>query len=681
MAIKPINFFEFRQNNKGVHKSNIIPFTSSDPKKESLPKIKIPTPQEQNPVSLPGVPHALATRIIDSANSCNQAIGEYLEGYLKHLSVKLKGVLPEPSTSANIGKTKVTTLIDSEQIFNKVAEYIKGAEKSIQIEMFEFQNLKIDKDIWPSKGAELVPGWDKQQQILDMLIQKKKANPEMKIQVILDVHKWYQDGFGQNIRHYSNMGMLRHLKDNNIDVVPYPKSHQGGTILQHVKFLAVDSKKVIIGGMNWGNHSPANHDACVAVETQPKYKNSEVDNIINEIFNKDWAFAWQRLGKTRFVSGPTNPDEQEKYKGLRKKIWPESVEYMKIVGNMYDIPKYKYRYISKKLDLPEVKPIENPAIKVITNNPREYSLIGDNGSESLGNYIKQKLVTATKLRAELFVLSHKEIVNKIIERHKEAQKGGRPFDVQIIIHPEIVDEFPYCRKARNALAEAGVPLRAYKCNEEIHQRMHSKWAVFDDKELLIGSANWSVVGLENNLTKGLRPDYPLTNNLLDNEMLEHKPKIDVLEKELGLRTLFDKNNKIDFPAMNKRRKELKSKLGLIQDQETINKIQIEDSEIKLNKKRINNIKELAGYYKLIKISQERKNTYKRGNHECAVVMESPKISATFLKQFKKDWEYSKPLIPDGYAVNKNDMDSSVSFAGKHLKDFVKAKEPRLDVLV
>jgi len=265
--------------------TKIIPFTSKNNQNnsKSLPKIKYQTPPDQIPVNLPGVPLNLAIKIIESSNKSGKTVGDYLGDYLKHLTLKFDTVVPEPSITAKVGKTKVTTLIDAEQIFDKTAEYIKSAKKSIQIEMFEFQNLKIDGDIWPSKGAETIPGWERQQELLNMLVEKKKADPSLNIQVILDVHKWYQDGHGLYKRHYANMKMIRYLKENGIDVVPYPRPKQGGTVLQHTKFLAVDGKKVIIGGMNWGNHSAVNHDACVAIETDSKYQNSEVDNIIEEI--------------------------------------------------------------------------------------------------------------------------------------------------------------------------------------------------------------------------------------------------------------------------------------------------------------------------------------------------------------------------------------------------------------
>ena len=652
---------------RGLEKS--IPFTSSSKNKDkesSLPKILYPNPSGQRTVNIP-VPFDVGTEIIERANKKGVNIGDYLKKVLR-----ISGITPEPSTNAIVGNTKVTTLIGSKQIFDKTINLIENAKNNIQIEMFEFQNLKIDGNVWASNGAETVAGWKKQQEILDLLVKKKKGKPNLKIQVILDVHKWYEDSQGNALRHYNNQRMIKYLKDNNIDVVPYPKAHQGGTNLQHVKFLAVDSKKVLLGGMNWGTHSPANHDACISLETLPPHKHSEIDNIISEVFNKDWAFAWERLGKSKLVNGPVTKEEQENYGGIRKIIWPESVDYTKIIGELYNSPEYKNRYSDGKLDLPEVKPIENSAIKVLTTLPREYSQIGETGSESIGNYIKEKIDSAKSLRAELFVLSHPEVVEKIISRHKEAQRGGRHFDVQIILYSGIPEEFPYCQKAIKALSEAGVPLRMYQVNEEIQQRMHSKWAVFDNKELLIGSANWSMTGLESNLGMGKRDDYPLSDKKIDFEIYQHKPTISALEERLALKPIFDKDKKVDMIKLKQRKKILEHITTNNKSNEDISEVTIEGNKIILTKAAKAVVNKLLEYYDIVNTIQRRKGHYKRGNHECSVVIDNPKIASTFLNQFKKDWDYSEPSIPDGYGANlQPKTESDLNFKGNNILNLSK----------
>jgi phosphatidylserine/phosphatidylglycerophosphate/cardiolipin synthase-like enzyme len=668
----------FKINEGLQNNNNVIPFKG----KETLPKVKVPTSPTQDPVNLPGVPLNQAKTFIEVANEMGVSIGDFFALNMKHLLTKIEGVEAEPSVTVNVGRTKVTSLIDAKQIFEKTVEYIDSAKNSIQIEMFEMQNLDVDSDLWPSGGAERIPGWKEQQAILHKLIEKKKNDPKLNVQVILDVHKWYQDGAGNYKRHYGNMKMIKYLKENGIDVVPYPRPAQGGAGLQHVKMLAVDGKKVILGGMNWGNHSAANHDACVAIETQSKYKNSEVDNIVDKIFNQDWKFAWQRLGKTQFVNGPVTKEEQKEYSGRAKKIKEENVEYMNIVGKIFDKPEYRERYEKGDLNIVEVNPVKDPKIQVLVNNPREYAYVGSQGEESIGEYIKQRLDTAESLKAELFVLSHKEIVNKIISRYLESQNGGRPFDVEILISPGIIDDFPYCRKAISQLEEAGVPIRMFKVNKDIAQRLHTKWAVFDNEELLIGSANWSAVGLESNIETGQRNDYPLTNALLDKKIGEKRDRIQELEKKVGLPTIYTSPNKINFDLLKERRRLLKS------DIEKLDLNDMDNLEL-MNEQHLVSFKKLLGYYNLLKTLEDRKEKYKRGNHECAVVVPNKELAATFLRQFDKDWVHSTPTVPDGYDVDDVDDDDEdelkgeqlIPFNGRKITQFIKPENPAFNKVV
>jgi phosphatidylserine/phosphatidylglycerophosphate/cardiolipin synthase-like enzyme len=615
-----ISFGTARKDNNKTPLSNLKDW------QPQLPVIEHPIPNELKPVKMDhGL--VLAQKLISYSNKLGISPDQYILRYIPHLA-PLPGVEPEPSVTANVGRTKITTLIDSEQIFEKTLEYVKSAEKSIQVEMFEFQNKDIDGKDWPSKGAEAKPGWEYQQKLLGALIEKKKENPALKVQVILDVHKWYIDGNGSKerdfgfvdpaliekglvnkrdkYRKYANMEMIKYLKENGIDVVPYPRSNQQGAVLQHVKLLAIDSKKAILGGMNWGNHSSANHDVCVAIESREEkpgklYEHTEVDNIIDEIFNKDWKYAWQRLGVTKLIKGPLTIDEQADYTRLKKKILAENIEYDQILGEIYNKPEYKNRYASGNLDIIEVKPVENPAVTVLTNKPRELASIGATGSESIGDYIKNKIKTANSLTAELFVLSHKEITNLIIDRYKEAQNGGRPFEAKILISPDIIDEFPYCQKAYLSMLEAGVPIRAFKTLEAIDQRLHCKLAVFDNKDVVIGSANWSAVGLEQNIESGKRKDYQITNKEIDAIIVsEHKDTVQKIEKDFALPSVFNSEEGLfDYNLLKERKNSLKRELARVEEHQEIQIQLLDNKVVDASEENVNSIKKLLKVYKAI----------------------------------------------------------------------------------
>ena len=607
----------------------------NDSYQKQIPKPIVKTPKKDHPVALEDVSFFVAKKIAENANKLGLSRTEYLIQNIKSLAY-IPQVIPEDSKTAIVGRTNVTTLIDGGQIFNKAVEYIKSAQDSIQIEMFEFQHPSIDGHKWPSNGAEAVDGFEEHNSLLPMIIKKKKENPNLKVQIILDAHKWYMDGTGAPTRHYNNQDMIRYLKLNGIDVVPYPRPAQSGAALQHVKLVAVDGKKLIIGGMNWGTHSTANHDACVALETRDGYKNSEVDNILTEIFNKDWAFSWQRLGRTKIVAGPLTEDEQQFYKGLNKEIKDENVEYMKIVGKLYDNEKDRNRYDEKdlsKLDIIKRNPVENPAIKVLSTKPRELAYIGEQGSESIRQYVMDKVKTAKKIRAELFVLSDKEIIQTIIDR---VHKGE--LDAKIIVDPSIIEEFPYCNTAYQKLVENDIDVRQYKTDAKITQRMHGKWAVFDDKEVLIGSANWSAMAMNQNLKKGQREDYEKYTEEINREIVGYLKTVKKYEDALGLPPLIRK--KLDYKEVLLRRRKIKKAVNEINETGSA-KIRLQDKIYEFGVKDRSDLNTVKGYYKIIIDRNNAKEKYKRGNNEAAIAFEKPILARVFLKQFEKDWKHSE----------------------------------------
>jgi len=545
-------------------------------------------------------------------------------------------VMPVDSKNAIVGNTRVHTLVDGGQIFDKTIEYLKSAEKSIQVEMFEFQNLTVDGDKWAQIGAEKVPGAKEQQQLLWMLIKKKQANPNMKIQVILDAHKWSIDSYGNKTKHYANQDMIKFLKQKGIDVVPYPRTSQQGAALQHVKFVAVDGKKAIIGGMNWGTHSAANHDACVAIETLPSKKNSEVDNMIEQIFNTDWKFSWQRVGETDLAAGPLCEADQKYYKGTDKEIKKENVDYVNLLKDFYYTDEAQFRYREDALDLIKTNPVENPKIAILGTKPRELDKIGAEGLETTREVLMDKIKTCKKLRAEVFVLTDKELVKTVIKRVKAGE-----LDAQFLMEEAF---FPYCENAYDELKENNIPIRIYKVDKTVNQRMHSKWAVFDDKELMIGSTNWSAMGLNQNLKTGKREDYDLNTEEIDTEIKDYFKTAKEHEKMLGLPSVAwdgsENGHKIlkgrltTFrTAINELNKKGETKMSLD------GKIYSFINDEKMTAQ--SELQTIQGYYEIAKDRHNSKEKYKRGNNEAMIVFESPSLAKNFVKQFDRDWAHSE----------------------------------------
>ena len=579
------------------------------------------------------------------------------------------------SRSANIGNSKVTTLIDGNQYFEKAMEFVNGAKKSIQIEMFEFQNVSVDGKHWIPGGAEKLKGGKQQQQLLWSIIKKKKENPDMSIQIILDAHKWYMDSKRKDVRHYANLDMIKFLKDNNIDVVPYPRASQQGSNLQHIKLLIVDREKAILGGMNWGSHSAANHDGCIALEKLPDKENSEVDNLIAQHFNPDWKFSWERLGATRLVPGPLNEQEQIFYNGIEKTIKQENVEYYNLLKDVYNTPEMKNRYANGNLDLIEANPMENSQIKVLGTKPRELEKVGEKGIETTREFLINRVNTAHKMRAELFVLTDKELVETIIKRHKSGELNAR-----FIVEADIINKFPYCENAYDALTEAGVPVRLYKANKDLNQRMHAKWAVFDDKEIMIGSTNWSAQGLNQNIKTGRREDYSLSNIKIEKLIKDTLKKVHSHEKKIGLSYLrWDGSEKL-YEKLKERMETLRRAYTNLKKYKHCNFelddkyyqykagenfVTVDDNILKFKendeKDSLAELRTILGYYRIVQRRHLSKQRYMRGNNEIAVAFNSPSLAKkVFLEQFDRDWNFSESkyeqlknkVIP----INKKNID-------------------------
>ena len=632
--------------------NNYINFGAKVPSKAFVNPIKTKFPKGDSCLE------GLSSSLVDSINKSAYKSGLSNEEWLrKILGIPvLKAVEAAKSRSAKIGNSKVTTLIDGDQYFQKAMEFVNGAQKSIQIEMFEFQNLSVDGKHWAQGGAEKFKGGQQQQQLLWTLVKKKKENPDMKIQVILDAHKWYMDSKNASRKHYANKDMIKFLKESNIDVVPYPRAAQQGSNLQHIKLLVVDGEKAILGGMNWGSHSAVNHDACVALERLPGKTNSEVDNIIAQHFNPDWKFSWERLGATDLVAGPLNEEQQALYNGINKEIKPENVEYYNLLKDVYNTPAMKERYAKGDLELLEAHPIENPTIKILGTKPRELEKVGEKGIETTREFLMQKVKTAKKMRAELFVLTDKEVVQTVIKRHKSGE-----LDAKFIVEADIINKFPYCENAYDALREAGVPVRVYKSNKHLNQRMHAKWAVFDDKEVVIGSTNWSSQGLNQNLKTGMRDDYALSTARIDRSIKDSLKKVNPSEKKLGLSRLKWSGEESSYTKLKERMATLKKsymklkKKGEVQFQLDGKEYgyKLDDNFVTVDgkvlpfknkdeKDSLAELRRVIGYYNIVQRKHLSKQRYMRGNNEIAVAFDSESLARNvFLKQFEQDWKYSE----------------------------------------
>lgn len=115
---------------------------------------------------------------------------------------------------------------------------------------------------------------------------------------------------------------------------------------------------------------------------------------------------------------------------------------------------------------------------------------------------------------EMYRLSDKDIIGNLIDAHH------RGVDVRVILDPtDAKTGWNVNSKTFETLANAGVPVRWYDIMEKSTQRMHSKWAVIDGKETIIGSVNWSSKGLKENREIGALVQDKKTANVFMEQFL------------------------------------------------------------------------------------------------------------------------------------------------------------------
>lgn len=326
------------------------------------------------------------------------------------------------------GSTTVQTLIGGGQIFSKISEILGKTQQSVYLDMYNFQS----PDLYPDRSSPPgTPGADIQAGLLNRLLALKKDGHSVK--VVLDHHP-----DPDNNENYNNR-TIEALRAGNVDVVTYPDFSK----ISHVKVLIVDNRYAIIGGMNWGNHSAANHDGAVFIE------GPDVANLVRDIFAADWESSGGKVSE---------------------------------------------------LDVPD--PFKSQKIKVLTTSSQK-SVRGED--ESIYEEILSQINNAQEsVHAELFVLTQTEVVDSLIATHKRLKAAGKE-GVKLLVDPGLYFSFANSRRGVLQCAKAGIPIRFYESDRDAEEKLHAKWAVFDRKRLLMGSANWSSAGL---LSDGI-PNNPV----------------------------------------------------------------------------------------------------------------------------------------------------------------------------
>jgi hypothetical protein len=373
------------------------------------------------------------------------------------------------------------------------------------------------------------------------------------------------------------------------------------------------------------------------MESLPGAKHSEIDNLI-DMFNKNRTFAWERLGSTEIIKGPLNEEEQKLYTGLDKEIKQENVDYMEIVGKLFDNPDDKNRYKEGRLDLISCSPLGEPKIKVLRTAPSEMAIVGAKGEETIRQEIMSNMKTAKSYVGLNFVFTDKEAVETIIKRWKKPKDDPDHMDTLLIVESGILKDFPYCRKAYNRLKKENIPIVIFNSDKETNQRMHAKLNIFNESRIVTGSFNMSAMGLNHNLNKGKRSDYDLYSERIYKEIKEHLNDAKEHEKLLGISPMADKE--FNYEELKQR----KAKIGRAFD--AVNKhgettVELDGKRYKFTQDDDSTLSTVQGYYTIAQDRYNAREVYKRGNNELGISFESPTLAKVLLKQIKKDHKYSE----------------------------------------
>jgi cardiolipin synthase A/B len=126
-----------------------------------------------------------------------------------------------PAPPVNVGPDRVTLLRSGPATFERLRTLIDSAWSSIHVEIYEFG----------------------QQGLADALIAAHQRG--VAVTVIDDPSE------------LSSVATADRLRMHGVDIIDYPVRAE---MIDHVKLLVVDSHVAVVGGINWGVNSPANHD-------------------------------------------------------------------------------------------------------------------------------------------------------------------------------------------------------------------------------------------------------------------------------------------------------------------------------------------------------------------------------------------------------------------------------------
>lgn len=164
-----------------------------------------------------------------------------------------------PAAPVMVGADRVTVLRSGAATFARLELLINGARLSVHVEIYEFG----------------------QRGLADALIAAERRG--VAVTVIDDPSE------------LSSVATAARLRTAGIDVVDYPVRKE---MIDHVKLLVVDAQVAVVGGINWGVNSPANHDYDAELR-------GPVVHNLDRVFSRDLVTCGRVMAVASAVSDPS----------------------------------------------------------------------------------------------------------------------------------------------------------------------------------------------------------------------------------------------------------------------------------------------------------------------------------------------------------------------------------------
>lgn len=163
-----------------------------------------------------------------------------------------------PAPPVQLGADQVTLLRSGMPTFTQLRALVSGAQRSVDVEVYEFNHP----------------------QLVDAVLAAHARG--VRVTVIDDPSE------------AGSAATAQHLRSAGLDVADYPVRR---LMIDHVKLLLVDSSVAVVGGINWGAQSPANHDYDVML------RGPSVHNL-ERVFLRDLVTCGRRVAVPDAVADP-----------------------------------------------------------------------------------------------------------------------------------------------------------------------------------------------------------------------------------------------------------------------------------------------------------------------------------------------------------------------------------------